>query len=200
MTQSKFTEVDNIPFETLVPEQVLVLPKKNLIQKLSDIGKHLSKPPLHRSPVYPVEIGIRITNNSDRSLYFSFNLTLFPELIRAETGEVVEISGGWISLAGALESDLPLTMPGESTSFFIDAKICWLCGKNYGLSTIISGGQFIFKPLDLGWYKLRFTYQNQKEAIQLYGSIFKKNQVIEGLWTGQVLTPFVDIFLVTNQS
>ncbi|GGA25931.1 hypothetical protein [Okeania sp. KiyG1] len=89
-------------------------------------------------------------------------------------------------------------MPGESISFFIDAKICWLCGKNYGLSTIISGGQFVFQPLDLGWYQLRFIYENQKGTIQLYGSLINKIQVIEGLWTGQVLTPFVDIFLVNN--
>ncbi|GGA25925.1 hypothetical protein [Okeania sp. KiyG1] len=102
MTESKFNEVDNIRFETLVQEQVLVLPKKNLIQKLSDIGKHLLTSPLHPSPGYPVEIGIRITNNSDRPFFFSFNLTLFPELIRSETVEVVELSGGWISLAGAL--------------------------------------------------------------------------------------------------
>ncbi|MDY7002664.1 MAG: hypothetical protein SWX82_01465 [Cyanobacteriota bacterium] len=198
MNETNLIEVNGIRFETIVPKRVLTMPKKDLIKKLSDIGKHLLTPPLHPSPGYPVQIGIRITNNSDRPFYFSFNLTLFPELIRAETGEVVELNGGWISLAGALESDLPLTMPGESTSFFLDAKICWLCGKNYGLSTMISGGKFIFQPLDLGWYKLRFIYENQKETIQLYGSLIKKTQVIEGLWTGQVLTPFVDIFLVDN--
>lgn len=162
MNETNFSEVNGVRFETIVPKRVLTLPKKDLIQKLSELGKYLSTPPLHPSPGYPVSIGIRITNNSDRPLYFSFNLALFPELIRAETGEVVELSGGWISLAGALESDLPLTMPGESTSFVLDAKICWLCGINYGLSTIISGGQFVFQPLDLGWYQLRFIYENQK--------------------------------------
>ncbi|NEP83506.1 MAG: hypothetical protein F6K39_38485 [Okeania sp. SIO3B3] len=72
--------------ETLVLKRVLTLPKKDLIQKLSDIGKHLLTPPLHPSPRYPVQIGIRITNNSDRSLYFTFNLGLFPEIIRAKDG------------------------------------------------------------------------------------------------------------------
>ncbi|WP_293118190.1 hypothetical protein [Okeania sp. SIO1I7] len=36
-----------------------------------------------------MEIGIRITDNSDRPLYFSFYLALFPEIIRAETGASV---------------------------------------------------------------------------------------------------------------
>ncbi|NET25761.1 hypothetical protein [Okeania sp. SIO1I7] len=44
MNESNFIEVDRILFKTLLPEQVLMLPKKDLIQKLSDIGKHLSKP------------------------------------------------------------------------------------------------------------------------------------------------------------
>ncbi|MGD1806629.1 hypothetical protein ACP6PL_14475 [Dapis sp. BLCC M126] len=196
MNDSNFIEVNGIHFETIVPKRVLNLPKKDVIQKLSYIGKHILTPPLHPSPGYPVEIGIRITNNSDRHLYFTFNFVLFPELIRAETGEIVEISGGWISLAGVKEPDLALTMPGESTSFFLDAKICWLCGNNYGISMVISGGQFVFAPLDLGWYQLRFRYENQKETKQLYDSIVKKTQVIEGLWTGQVLTPFVEIYLV----
>ena len=65
------------------------MPKKDIIQKLSDIGKHLSTPPLHLSPGYPVEIGIKITNNSDRPLYLSFNLALFPEIIRAVNGETI---------------------------------------------------------------------------------------------------------------
>ncbi|GGA25960.1 hypothetical protein [Okeania sp. KiyG1] len=198
MNESNFIEVNGVRFETIVPKRVLTLPKKDILQKLSYIGKHLLTPPLHPSPGYPVEIGIRITNNSDRPLYFIFNFVLFPELIRAETGEIVEISGGWISLAGVKEADLALTMPGESTGFFLDTKICWLCGNNYGISMVISGGQFVFEPLDLGWYQLRFTYENQKETKQLYDSITKKTQVIEGLWTGQVLTPFVDIWLVNN--
>lgn len=95
MNENNFLEVNGVRFETIVPKRVLTLPKKDLIQKFSVLGKHLSTSPLHLSPGYPVEIGIRITNNSGRPLYFSFNLTLFPELIRAETGEFVELSGGY---------------------------------------------------------------------------------------------------------
>ena len=86
MNESNFIEVDGIRFETLVLKRVLTLPKKDLIKKLSYIGKHLSTPPLHPSPGYPVEIGIRITNNSDRPLYLNFHLALFPEIIRVKKG------------------------------------------------------------------------------------------------------------------
>ena len=87
MNEKNFIEVNDIRFETLVPKRVLTLSKRNLIQKLSDLGKHLLKPSLPPSPVYPVEIGIRITNNSDRPLYFSFYMALFPEIIKVENGE-----------------------------------------------------------------------------------------------------------------
>ncbi|MDY7002660.1 MAG: hypothetical protein SWX82_01445 [Cyanobacteriota bacterium] len=82
MNESNLIEVNGVRFETIVPKRILTLPKKDLIKKLSDIRKHLSTRPLHPSPGYPVEIGIRITNNSDRPLYFSFYFALFPEIIR----------------------------------------------------------------------------------------------------------------------
>ncbi|GGA25938.1 hypothetical protein [Okeania sp. KiyG1] len=196
MNEKNFIEVNGIRFETIVPKRVLTLPKKDILQKLSYIGKYLSKPPLHPSPGYPVEIGIRITNNRDRPLYFSFNFALFPEIIRVENGKNILFEGGWFHPEQPLQSDFYVTMPGESTSFFIDAKICWLCGNNYGLSIDFNGGEFIFKPLRLGRYKLRLIYHNQTDKNWFYDSVNKQTQVIEGLWIGRVLTPFVEIDLV----
>ncbi|MBP0022422.1 MAG: hypothetical protein J7540_00245 [Roseofilum sp. SID2] len=69
MNENNFIEVNDIRFETLVPKRVLTLPKKNLIQKLSNLGKHLSKPPLHPSPGYLVGIGIWITHNTVLNKY-----------------------------------------------------------------------------------------------------------------------------------
>ncbi|NES70107.1 MAG: hypothetical protein F6K24_35290 [Okeania sp. SIO2D1] len=112
-----------------------MLPKKYLIQKLSYIGKHISQPPLNRSPGYPVQIGIRITKNSARPLYFSFYFALFPEIIMAKDGASVPFYIGCLSPVALLKYDFILAIPGESISFFIDAKICWLCGKKYGFST-----------------------------------------------------------------
>ncbi|NES76766.1 MULTISPECIES: hypothetical protein [Okeania] len=137
-----------------------MLPKKDLIQKLSDIGKHLSTRPLHPSPGYPVEIGIRITNNSDRPLYFSFSFGLFPEIIRAKDGASVPFDIGWLTSAAPLKSDFILAIPGESISFFLDAKICWLCGKNYGFSTSFRGERLLIQPLHSERYQLRLIYEH----------------------------------------
>ena len=198
MNDSNFIEVDGIRFETIVPKQVLTLPKKDLIKKLSDIGKHLSKPPLHSSPGDPVSIGIRITNNSDRPLYLSFYLALFPEIIRAKDGASVPFDIGWFSLVSPLKSDFILAIPGESISFFLDAKICWLCGKNYCFSTSFGGERLVIQPLHSERYKVRLIYENQKDTEECYDFLNKQTQVIEGLWTGRVLTPFVDICFVNN--
>ncbi|WP_141699874.1 hypothetical protein [Nostoc sp. KVJ20] len=63
--QINVVEVDGIQFETLVPERMLCLPKKNLIQKLlSNLEFLLPIPPGYFSPKYSVQIGIRITNNT----------------------------------------------------------------------------------------------------------------------------------------
>ncbi|MDY7002663.1 MAG: hypothetical protein SWX82_01460 [Cyanobacteriota bacterium] len=196
MNETNLIEVNGIRFETIVPKRVLTLPKKDLVQKLSDIGKHLLTPSLHPSPGYPVEIGIRITNNSDRSLYFSFYLALGIEIIQVENGKNIPFQGGWFHPEQPLESDFSLTMPGESTSFFLDTKICWLCGNNYGISMGFNGGAFIFKPLISGRYKLRLIYHNQTDKNGFYDSVNKQTKVIERLWTGRVLTPFVEIHLV----
>ncbi|NEP79662.1 MAG: hypothetical protein F6K39_16725 [Okeania sp. SIO3B3] len=198
MNENNFIEVNGVHFETIVPKRVLTLPKKDILQKLSYIGKHLLTPPLHPSPGYPMEIGIRITNNSDRPLYFSFYLALIPEIIKVENRENIPFEGGWLHPEQPLESDFSITMPGESTSFFLDAKICWLCGNNYGISMGFNGGAFIFKPLRSGRYQLRLVYDNQTDKNEFYDSVNKQAQVIERLWTGRVLTPFVDICFVPN--
>nr|WP_293095387.1 hypothetical protein [Okeania sp. SIO2F4] len=41
-------------------------------------------------------------------------------------------------------------------------------------------------------------YEHQKDTAECYDFLNKQTQVIERLWTGQVLTPFVDICLVNN--
>ena len=89
-------------------------------------------------------------------------------------------------------------MPGESTCFFLDAKIRWICGSDYGILIPVSGGGFIFKPLKSGRYKLRLSYHNQTATHQFYDFTNKKFQVVEGLWTGEILTPFVEISLVKS--
>ncbi|MDZ8262815.1 hypothetical protein [Nostoc sp. ChiQUE01b] len=188
-------EVDGVRFETLVPEQMLYLPKKNLVQRLlSNLEFLLPVPPGYFSPKYSVQIGIRITNNTSTPLRFSFYFTLFPELVN--TYGQIPLEGGWISLSSPLESDYPFAMPGESLTFFPNIEIFWIWGNQFGISILSgNGGKWIFHTVKPGNYQFRFIYKNQNEKATLYSSVSRDMNLIEEIWMGEVLTPFVELHL-----
>lgn len=151
-------------------------------------------PPGYFSPKYSVQIGIRITNNTLTPLRFSFYFTLFPELVNAH--RPIPLGGGWISLSSPLESDYPLAMPGESLTFFPNIEIFWIWGNQFGISIPSgNGGEWIFHPVKPGNYQFRFLYNNKNEKETMYSSVSRDMNLIEGIWTGEVLTPFVELNL-----
>ncbi|MFS0515739.1 hypothetical protein ACEYW6_13640 [Nostoc sp. UIC 10607] len=171
-----------------------MLNKKNLVQKLLSILEFLLPiTPGYFSPKYSVNLGIRITNNTSNPLRFSFYFTLFPELVNAYGR--IPFEGGWISLLSSLESDYLLAIPGKSLTFFPDIEIFWIWGNRFGLS-ITSGdsGTWFFQPLKPGNYQFRFIY-NENEKETTYSSVSRAINLIEGIWTGEVLTPFVELHL-----
>lgn len=194
-SESNTIEVNGVRFEILLPERMLSLPKKNLVQKLLRILKSaLPIPSGDFSYKQSVQIGIRITNNTSIPVRFSFYFTLFPELVNAE-GQV-PLEGGWISPSAPLESDFPLAMPGESLTFFPNVEIFWIWGNRFGLSVAAgNGGEWIFQPLKPGIYQFRFTYNNPKDKVTMYGSVSTNMNLIEEIWTGQASTPFVELHL-----
>jgi hypothetical protein len=107
------------------------------------------------------------------------------------------LEGGWIRASASLESDYPLAMPGESVTYFPEIKIFATWGNRFGLS-ITSGdsGTWFFQPLKPGNYQFRFIYNNQNEKETTYSSVSRDMNLIEGIWTGEVLTPFVELHLV----
>lgn len=149
-------------------------------------------------PRYSVKIGIRITNNTPTPLRFSLYFTLFPEIVSVDSPDSpISFEGGCISPRAPLESDFPFVIPGESVAFFPNAEIFWIWGERLGLSMDSGeGGKWIFQPFKLGNYQFRFTYNNLKAMVTMYGSVSTDTKLIEGLWTGQVTTPLVDLHLV----
>lgn len=191
-------EVDGIRFETIVPEQTLLLPRKNIVRKIISILESLLPiPPRHLPSKCSVQIGIRITNNTSIPQRFSFYFTLFPELVN--TNGPVSLEGGWISLLSPTKSDYSIVMPGDSFTLFPNIEIFWIWGNRFGLSIASgNGGTWIFQPLKPGNYQFRFIYENSSAKDEIYNCVSTNMNLIEGIWTGKVLNPFVELNLTKS--
>lgn len=193
---SNAVEMDGVRFETLVPERVLSIPKNNLIHKLLYLMKFLSPIPIdYSSFIIPVQIGIRITNNTSTPLKFSFYFTLLLEIMGVDG--IIPLEGGWIRASSPSNSDVLSVMPGEDITFFPEAEIFGLWEEQFGLR-ITSGnsGTLIFEPLTLETYQVRLTYSSKQAMVKIYESV--KTDTTLDVWSGQISTPFVDFRLVRS--
>ncbi|GGA25945.1 hypothetical protein [Okeania sp. KiyG1] len=168
----KVIEVDGIRFETILPETVLTFPEKK-----GDIR-------------IPVQIGIRINNNTPNSLRFSFYRTLSGEIV-TPNGQIVSGIYRLLGVKSPKESDFPLVLPGKNLTFFPKALFEFK-GDRFTLSIALGDGGFlsfeIFKP---GIYQIRFTYNNKFEIATIYEREIKNTRLIENIWMGRISTPFV---------
>jgi len=173
----KIIEVDGIRFETTLPETVIRLPEK-------ENGIETS-----------VQIGIRITNNSNTDFCFNFYNTLIPELITSN-GEIIKKDYTSDFLKRMLVSDILLAVPGKSIDFFPNAKL--LCKKNGQFKLKIAagdGGDWIFNNLKAGRYWLRLTYKNKSVETRVEDRNTKNIILFKKLWRGMVLVPLVALDL-----
>jgi hypothetical protein len=173
-------EVDGIRFEFLMPERVFIVPEK-------PFEDHT-----------PVELGVRITNNTSTPYHFSFYNAITPELMMPDTQTLRDMSYMSDWLVGPRESDFPLAMPGESVTFMSGATI--VKDENDQFTFIISvgdGGMNYFTKLQLGTYQLRFKYTNDSVEPKVYEKISGKKKRIENIWTGEASMPFVEFSLVS---
>ncbi|MDM9380273.1 hypothetical protein QUB80_06095 [Chlorogloeopsis sp. ULAP01] len=166
-------QVNNVCFETVVPEQIWTISHS----QLSDAGSS-------------VQIGLRITNNTSISQCFCSFTTLIPALMGADGCILGQNLGagstGWV---GPGESDYHLVEPGKSVMFFVSAHIE---RQTDGLlSLIVRGtgrGYWSFNSLELGIYQVRLAYRSLTNPLDI-GSL-------EDFWRGMVHTPFVEFCLV----
>lgn len=173
-------EVDGIRFETLLPETVLRLPREK------------------RNAYTPVQLGMRITNNTLEPLRFSFFATLTPEMVRAD-GQIQQRGGGSDAIKVPIESNFPLAMPGECIEFFLEARLLWHKFDQIRLLIFrTDGGYWWFDQLKLGIYQIRFSYQEFCETREWIErgreSIVQRRS--ETVWSGRVDTPFVEFQLI----
>lgn len=182
-TDSNGVEVDGIRFETLVPETVWTIPE--------------SQP----GASTPVQLGIRMINN--RSIPVQFNrldpLFFLKLQMQKPDNQVIQKRGGSRDRTITDELDCPsVVLPGNSKTFFLYGRLFWENNKLQLGGSDGFGGIWYFDDLKAGTYKFRFIYQNSRPVTGCYDPEIKDFKRVEGLWMGQVATPFVEVRLVQS--
>ncbi|MBE9145025.1 hypothetical protein [Planktothrix mougeotii] len=179
-TDSNAVEVDGIRFEILMPQRELTIPAKIP-------GAHT-----------PVQLGIEITNNTQILIRFPPFDPLFAVFIEIVGADGKPFQKHWTRamLLKSEQAACPLVKPGQSTIFFLDAKLFWqnnklLLGGSDGL-----GGSWYFDHLKPGDYQARFTYMSARSVMPCYDPTTDGGEIIPGIWTGKASTPFVMFHLV----
>jgi hypothetical protein len=192
-TNSNAVEINGIRFELLIPKRVWTIPAKN-----SQVEN-------------PVEIGIRIINKTQAPVRFTRIDPLSVITLQiARTGT----DGSLLNLTIVARELLfnrsreerqsnyncQLVLPGESLTFFPEAKLFWE-DEQLTLGEPDQGGsRWYIRLPEVGTYKVGFRYNNPSPGVGVVGC-FDPNAVSPtyletGLWTGKVLTPFVEVQIV----
>ncbi|RUR74478.1 hypothetical protein ACF3DV_12035 [Chlorogloeopsis fritschii PCC 9212] len=187
---SNVVEVDGVRFETIVSQTLLTIPEPK------------------RAASTSVELGVRITNNTETMLYFSSNFySMFPEMI-APDGQLMITGIGCERFNSPMESEFVLLIPGRSVTLYRDASLFWMRNrkKKRDRELILyipfpAEDIYCFSPLYPGTYQFRFKYRKSREGVEDLSQWIEPialQRIIENIWTGEVLTPLVDIQLVQS--
>ncbi|TAE59768.1 MAG: hypothetical protein EAZ76_05685 [Nostocales cyanobacterium] len=168
-------EVDDIRFETIVPEGSYRLPKYGDGEET------------------PIQFGVRITNQT--STPYRFELPLFvPEILNPH-GNPLHMNFARNATWAVNELDIPLIMPGESFKYLMDAKFIWYSKNCIELTGyILYGGVFNFYNFKPGKYQIHFKYKNTLAKKNPFMEV-RGDTEIDSFWTGIVVTPFTRLLL-----
>jgi hypothetical protein len=183
---SDAVEVDGIQFKTVVSQRVLIIPEAK------------------RGVYNTVQLGIYITNNTQTSLYFSsYVYSLFPELI-APDGQAMVTGMHSERFNPPIESDYVLVNPGESVTFSRDAFLFWIQNRKKKRDRTLTlnipfpcEDIYAFRPLYPGTYQFRFQYRESSKNMEEFSQCIEPT-ILQNIWTGEVLTPLVEIELVQS--
>lgn len=182
--QNNAVEKDGIRFEILVPERTWVIP------------------PNQPDARTPVQIGIRITNNTQMPIRFGrFDplMVLIMDIVGPD-GLTLERFAARDILLKSQKLACLLTTPGKSLTFFMDANLYWQDNKLL-LGGVDGLGGWNFSDLKPGNYQVRFKYISSSSREICYEAETTNPQtsvpkVVDGLWTGFIVTPFVPVHLI----
>lgn len=179
---SNAVERNGIRLEIIVPDRVWRIPEK-------------------QDAATPVRIGFQMTNNTPYPIRFPplDPLFVFPLEIVDANGNLLQGSGGRGMLLNSPQLACPLVQPRESLTFFLKAELFWqnnqlLFGGNDGL-----GGGWTFR-IGPGNYQIRLTYVNFRSVLFCDEPQIYEYKLTQGIWTGQMVTPFVKFRVVQSES
>lgn len=182
-TNKNAVERNGIRLEILVPDRVWRIPENQ------------------PNATTPVRIGFQLTNNTPYPIRFPplDPLLIFPLEIVDADGNLLRRSGGRGMLRKSPQLACPLVQPGESLTFFLKAELFWqsnqlLFGGNDGLG---GGWTFDIRP---GNYQLRLRYVNSRPVLFCDEPQIYEYKLTRGIWTGQIVTPFVKFRVVQSES
>jgi RNA polymerase sigma factor (sigma-70 family) len=168
-------EKDGVRFEFLIPDRNWRIPK--------DAPRIATR----------VSLGLRITNRTQKPLRFSAFATLAPEML-GPNGKALQRVRGADGTYVRKETDCPLVKPGESVTFSSQAMLMWRNGRlEFGAEGALWGGFWHFGDLQPGRYRLRLRYTNASNEFML--SVGQPPGVLQGVWKGEIETPFVEVVL-----
>lgn len=149
----------------------------------------------------PVRIGFQITNNTPHPIRFPplDPLLIFPLEIVDADGNLLRGSGGRGMLLKSPQLACPLVQPRENLTFFLKAELFWqnnqlLFGGADGL-----GGGWTFDIMP-GNYQIRLKYINPRSVLFCDDPHMTEYKLTRGIWTGQIVTPFVKFRVVQSES
>lgn len=173
-------EIDGIRFQTLMPKRLVTIPASQS-DSLIDVK---------------VDLGIHIRNNTTNAFCFCLYGTITPELIMpdGQRGRGGEFSD-W--LVAPKKSDFAIANPGRTVTYFPDVVI----SKNYENQLYLkvwfgNGSYWLCNSLYAGTYQIRLKYRNVAKKARVYDPDIDKNKLIENIWTGEALMPFIEFSLV----
>lgn len=173
---SNAIEIDGVGFETVVSPRILTIPSQQSDAKI------------------PVRFGLIITNNTSQIFRLNWCCLLWPELRGADSKPLQ----GYGLRTGGLpteDSTFPLAFPGEEVNYFLDGTLSWQHGSLVLTGPDGLGGQWRFEDLGTGNYQVRFVYIGAITEIDL--SDIHEIRRLTGFWTGEVVTPLVEVDLVS---
>ncbi|VXD25186.1 exported hypothetical protein [Planktothrix serta PCC 8927] len=173
-------QLDGMRFELIVPQRLLIIP------------------PNQPDAYTPVQLGLRITNNSSVPRRFNQLDSLIPGMV-SSLGYLLQVEGARNRTRQPQISDCPLIQPGKSLTLSVDAKIFWHNRKLRLGGNDRFNGTWYFDSLNPSLYRIGFGYPIMNPtSLSVYDPEIRASRLLTDICTVPVVTPMVDIRLVAR--